>query len=701
MRTLVLLLVACGGSDEPTDDAKPCEEGVFYADADGDGYGDPFAGTAACEVPEGHVDNRDDCDDEDADEYPGKVWHRDVDGDGYGDASASLESCHQPVGYIADANDCDDEDSTRKPDGLWYVDGDEDGFGDADQSVDSCGDVTGSVSNALDCDDSDWLIHPDANEICDGLDNDCDAAIDDDDPDIDVFTQVPVFRDDDGDGYGTDELIGRACRDASTGAEFPGDCDDSDASAYPHRLDYSDDHDADCDGEAAFYDVSSSEGGWIGSTPSSAFGMHLKSKDVDGDGLPELLVGGHAYDTELDNVGSISYIPGSTETDRSRWPDEGRWWSGIELEGKFGYSFGFAGDWDGDGVEDIVASAPYFNDDGGVAYIFSSEMTSESMADAMFTLPSAGPQTWMGTAMAGVGDINDDGLDDVLISARKDDYGGSNRGSVTVVLGGSDESTTFHRFTGLTNSDQLGWDIVPMGDMDGDGVEDVAISAPYGQTDEFVNGGGEVVVIPVTELMSDTAFTEESTIFYGNQYKEYVGYDMAELGDFNGDGVDDLLIGAGNHDLVDGADPDNASDEGAAYVVLGSGTGWDSMRLEDSHVKIMGTEFEGKLGRYVGGPGDIDGDGLNEAFAVSHVWDGVEENMGMVVGVMGGHEGGIVYADTDADLLIVGEGKNDYIGRGIAPAGDVNSDGIDDFWMGSNGVGSYGILYLVQGAARP
>ncbi|MEC8192319.1 MAG: integrin alpha [Myxococcota bacterium] len=696
-------LVGCGGDEpdarRPADDA--CTELVVYADADGDGFGDPFAPVSTCTPPDDHVDNRDDCDDADPTEYPGVVWFRDVDGDGYGDDNATVESCHRPVGHIATGGDCDDRDGTRFPGGVWYQDADGDEHGDPDSPLDSCGDVSNAVADATDCDDSNWLTHPDANEICDGIDNDCDAAVDDADSDIDVFTQVPVFRDDDGDGYGTDELLGRMCPAASTGAPVTGDCDDADPTAHPYRLDYSDDHDADCDTEPALFNVSSTEGGWIGPNASSAFGMHLKSKDIDGDGLAEVLVSGHNYDTELNDVGSVYLVPGTIETDRTLWPDDGRWWSGIEADGHFGHALEFAGDWDGDGVEDLVVSAPYTNDNGGAAYIFSSTMDAPSMGDAAFAWVSAASDVYLGTALLGVGDINDDGLDDVLVSARKDDIGGSNRGSVTVVYGGSAPDDEHPVMTGLNNGDQLGWDIVSAGDMDGDGVPEVAISAPYADSDPLVNGGGDVYLIPVPDLSSAAAITEETTMFYGSQTRQYAGHDLAALGDFDGDGLDDLLIGSTQYDAVEVLDSDYDSDEGAAFIVLGSGSGWSSPSLDDAHLTMVGTEFEGKLGRYVGAPGDIDGDGKAEAFVTSHVWSGVEENMGLVAGVMGGHAGGVIEPEAGADLLIMGEGKNDYLGRGIAPAGDVNGDGMGDFWMSTNGVGAYGILYLVYGETRP
>ncbi len=75
--SLALLSMGCGGSkSDPASDtggSPACEEAVFYADVDADGFGDPFSPTRSCEPPEAHVDNREDCDDLDADQHPGMV----------------------------------------------------------------------------------------------------------------------------------------------------------------------------------------------------------------------------------------------------------------------------------------------------------------------------------------------------------------------------------------------------------------------------------------------------------------------------------------------------------------------------------------------------------------------------------------------------------------------------------------------------
>ncbi|MEL6345100.1 MAG: hypothetical protein AAFV53_18470, partial [Myxococcota bacterium] len=125
--------------DDEDDTDVPCTPVASFPDADQDGYGDPFGGIMDCDVPFGHVENSDDCDDADPDQRPGAIWHRDADGDGFGDLEASLEGCSQPLGHVIDSTDCDDTDGTRFPGGVWYVDTDLDGHGQAGATVDACG----------------------------------------------------------------------------------------------------------------------------------------------------------------------------------------------------------------------------------------------------------------------------------------------------------------------------------------------------------------------------------------------------------------------------------------------------------------------------------------------------------------------------------------------------------------------------------
>jgi len=218
----------CDGVDQDCDgtiDNDPIDGTTYYADDDGDGYGDASRGTAACDLPTGMTGDDQDCDDTDASIHPG-----------------ATEICD---GLDQDCDGSIDEDATGGA--TWYADWDGDGYGDVTSTTEACSAPSGYVGDDRDCDDLNAAVNPGAAEICDGLDNDCDDLVDDDDPS--VTGGSTWYVDGDGDGWGLDSSVHTAC-DAEPGdVARGGDCNDLDSDVNPGAIEaWYDGIDQDCDG---------------------------------------------------------------------------------------------------------------------------------------------------------------------------------------------------------------------------------------------------------------------------------------------------------------------------------------------------------------------------------------------------------------------------------------------------------------------
>ncbi|MCB9780582.1 MAG: hypothetical protein H6742_18590 [Alphaproteobacteria bacterium] len=277
----------CNDKDDDCDDEV--DEGVlstWYADSDGDGFGDPDSRVDACEAPDGYLADASDCDDTADSVHPGaaetcndidddcdtevdegvlSTWYADSDGDGYGDADAATESCEAPDGHVADATDCDDAVATTFPgadetcndvdddcdtevdEGVlstWYADTDDDGYGDADATIERCEAPDGYVADATDCDDAVATTFPGADETCNDVDDDCDTEVDEDA--VDATTWYP---DADGDGFGDEDAGVTACDAPDDHITDDQDCDDATFRTNPDAVEICNGVDDDCDTE--------------------------------------------------------------------------------------------------------------------------------------------------------------------------------------------------------------------------------------------------------------------------------------------------------------------------------------------------------------------------------------------------------------------------------------------------------------------
>ena len=274
----------CNSVDDDCDgtaDESAIDATTWYADADGDRYGDAATSSTSCSAPSGYVNDATDCDDTAATVHPGTAetcnsidddcdgstdesdatdaatWYADTDGDGYGDATSSARACTLPAGYSASAEDCDDGDAAVNPDAdescnsydddcdgttdeadaidatTWWADGDGDGYGGSTTSVVSCTRPGSYSSVSTDCDDGSASVSPAASETCNSVDDDCDGTVDD-------GVTTTYYRDADGDGYGDASSTSSACSAPSGYVTNSSDCDDGDADLNPDTIWYRD-----------------------------------------------------------------------------------------------------------------------------------------------------------------------------------------------------------------------------------------------------------------------------------------------------------------------------------------------------------------------------------------------------------------------------------------------------------------------------
>lgn len=290
-------------------------------DLDGDGFSasdgdcndeDDTVYPEAPELCDG-LDN--DCDSIADEDSP--TWYPDGDGDGFGGTGTPLEVCDPGAGYALVSGDCDDTDTSINPnapelcDGIdqdcdtlidedlplstYYLDADQDGFG-TDETVSSCGPVAGASALSGDCNDTSNTVYPGALEPCDGVDNDCDNAIDED-------GATTYYVDQDGDGHGNPESPVVSC-DATGLSTLNDDCDDSNATTYTGATELCDGSDNNCDGQA----------------DEDALLTFYRDADVDGFGASDTTATGctapEGYvDNAIDcNDADVSINPGASET---------------------------------------------------------------------------------------------------------------------------------------------------------------------------------------------------------------------------------------------------------------------------------------------------------------------------------------------------------------------------------------------------